>query len=70
MLPSLAVTLERVRSHPQLAGASAQVAAPQTGAALARAAYKPDWRVELGYGYRPAFTEMVMLQVRFILLTQ
>lgn len=62
-LPSLTETLERVRSHPQLAGAAAQVAAAQTGAALAQAAFKPDWRVELGYGYRPAFSEMVMLQV-------
>ena len=62
-LPSLATTLERVRLHPQLAGAAAQVAAAQTGTALARAAFKPDWRVELGYGYRPAFSEMVMLQV-------
>ncbi|MEC9357477.1 MAG: TolC family protein [Sinimarinibacterium flocculans] len=62
-LPSLAATLDRVRAHPQLAGASAQVAAAQTGAALAQAAFKPDWRVELGYGYRPAFSEMLMLQV-------
>lgn len=61
-LPDLTVVLERVRLHPHLAGASAQVAAAQTGAALAQAAYKPDWRVELGYGYRPAFSEMVMLQ--------
>jgi outer membrane protein, heavy metal efflux system len=62
-LPSLAVTLERARSHPHLAGAAAQVAAAQTGTDLAQSAYKPDWRVELGYGYRPAFSEMVMLQV-------
>lgn len=62
-LPSLAVTLERVRSHPHLGGAAAQVTAAQTGAELAQAAYKPDWRVELGYAYRPAFSEMVMLQV-------
>lgn len=63
VLPSLTATLERVDGHPQLAAAAAQVAAAQTGAALAQAAFKPDWRVELGYGYRPAFSEMVMLQV-------
>lgn len=62
-LPSLETVLERVRSHPQLAGVMAQAAAAQTGAELAQADYKPDWRVELGYGYRPAFSEMVMLQV-------
>lgn len=62
-LSGLAATLEQVRSHPQLAGAAAQVAAAQTGAALAQADFKPDWRVELGYGYRPAFSEMVMVQI-------
>lgn len=62
-LPALATTLERVRGHPHLAGAAAKVAAAETNAELAQAAYKPDWRVELGYGYRPAFSEMVTLQV-------
>lgn len=62
-LPALTAVLDRVRRHPQLAGTSAQVSAAQTDAELAQAAYKPDWRVELGYGYRPAFSEMVMLQV-------
>lgn len=62
-LPSLAVALDRVRVHPQLALAHAQVAAAQTGADLARAAYQPDWRVELGYAYRPDFSEMLTLQV-------
>lgn len=62
-LPPLEELLVRVRSHPQLAGAQAQVAAAETGTTLARAGYEPDWRVELGYGYRPAFSEMVMLQV-------
>jgi len=62
-LPSLDVVLERVRQHPHLAGAAAQVALAQTSADLASAAYKPDWRVEVGYGYRPEFSEMAMLQV-------
>jgi outer membrane protein TolC len=30
---------------------------------LAKAEYKPDWRVELGYGYRPEFSEMLTLRV-------
>jgi len=62
-LPPADTVLARVRSHPHLAGAAVQVAAAQTGAQLARAAYRPDWRVELGYGYRPAYSEMVTLQV-------
>lgn len=63
VLPSLEVVMDRVSRHPHLAGAAAQVAAAQTGAELAQAAYSPDWRVELGYGSRPAYSEMVTLQV-------
>jgi outer membrane protein, heavy metal efflux system len=55
--------LERVRSHPHLGELHAQIAASQTGIELAKADYAPDWRVELGYGYRPAYSEMLMLQV-------
>lgn len=62
-LPSLDVLLERVRTHPHLAGFTAQVAAAQTNAQLAQAGYAPDWRVELGYANRPAFSDMVTLQV-------
>ncbi len=62
-LPALETVLDRVRAHPHLAGALAEVAAAQTDVALAKAAYRPDWRVELGYGHRPAFSEMMMLQV-------
>ena len=62
-LPAKAVVLERIRSHPHLAGLRVQTDAAQTGAELAQADYAPDWRVELGYGYRPAFSEMLMLKV-------
>lgn len=62
-LPPLETVLERVRNHPQLSNGTAQVAAAQTNAELAKAGYKPDWRVQVGYGYRPSFSEMVTLQV-------
>jgi len=58
----LEVVLERVRSHPHLDGLRVQIAAAETAAELARAEYAPDWRVELGYADRPAFSEMVSLQ--------
>lgn len=64
-LPPLDAVLARLDRHPQLDGASAQVAAARTGAKLAQAGYAPDWRVELGYGYRPAYAETVLLQVGF-----
>ena len=52
---AVVLVLARADEHPQLATAAVQVATAQTGAGLARAAYRPDWRVELGYGHRPAF---------------
>ena len=62
-LPSLEIVLTRVRSHPHLAGADASVAVATTNAELAQAAHRPDWRVELSYGDRPAYSDMVSLQV-------
>lgn len=62
-LPSLEVVLTRVRTHPHLAGATATVAVATTNVELAQAAYRPDWRVELGYANRPAYSDMVSLQV-------
>lgn len=62
-LPSLEVLLERVRNHPRLADANAQIASAQTNADLAKASFRPDWRMQVGYGYRPSFSEMVTLQV-------
>ncbi len=62
-LPPLDVVLTRVRSHPHLGGLRVQIAAAETAADLAKADYAPDWRVELGYADRPAFSEMVSLQV-------
>lgn len=62
-LPPLEVVLERVHSHPHLGGLRVQIAAAETAADLAKAEYAPDWRVELGYADRPAFSEMVSLQV-------
>lgn len=62
-LPPLEVVLERIKSHPHLAGATAQIAEAQTNADLAKAGYKPDWRMQVGYGYRPSFSEMITLQI-------
>lgn len=61
-LPPLARVLERVRAHPHLGGLRVQLAVAETGAELARADYAPDWRVELAYAERPAFSEMLSLQ--------
>ena len=62
-LPPLDLVLARVRAHPHLAGLQAEVAAAQTSADLAQAAYAPDWRVELGYAHRQAYSEEVTLKL-------
>ncbi len=62
-LPTLERVLARVQNHPHVAGINARLTAAQTGADLAHAEYKPDWRIELGYANRPAFSDMVTLQV-------
>jgi len=62
-LPPLAVVIARATAHPHLAGAAAKVAFANTEAALAQAAYQPDWRVELSYGARPDYSDMVGVQV-------
>ncbi len=61
--PTLEQVLGRARQHPRLAQASAGVAAAQTQADLAKSAYQPDWRVELGYAYRPEYPEELVLRV-------
>ena len=63
VVPPLASVVTAVADHPQLAGAAARIAAAEAGSGLARANFSPDWRVAVGYGHRPAFSEMVMLQV-------
>lgn len=55
--------LERLRAHPQLAMLGRETEVAQTDIALARQNYKPDWSVGLAYGYRPAFSDMLTVQV-------
>ena len=68
-LPPLPVVLPlaqaraRLATHPQLRALRAVQAVRGAEADLARADYRPDWRAELGVGYRPAFSELVTLRV-------
>ncbi len=54
---------ERIAQHPLLRVRTAQITEAEAGAELARAEYAPDWRVQFGYGNRPEFADMVMLEV-------
>jgi outer membrane protein TolC len=55
--------MQHLSQHPALRTLEQQEAIARTELELAQAAYKPDWRVEVGYGYRPAFSEMVSVRV-------
>ena len=55
--------LARVRKHPLLNSAAKQTEMAKADVQLARAAYKPDWGVELEYANRPAFADYVSLKV-------
>jgi outer membrane protein TolC len=61
--PQLPGDLERhLAHHPTLDMLERRQAAAESGIELAQAEYRPDWRVELSYGYRPAFSEMLSLR--------
>lgn len=54
---------DALSQHPRLAVYAAAIRQADAGAAVARAAYAPDWRLEVGYGSRPEYSDMVMVQV-------
>lgn len=58
----LAAQLDHLRSHPHLGASAKAVEIASAEVALAKAAYQPDWSVELGYGSRPAYADYVNLQ--------
>lgn len=60
--PSLNAALAALEEHPQLRQAQLAAAAAQAGVELARADYRPDWRVQAMYGYRRPHEDMVSLQ--------
>lgn len=66
-IPALALSLQdllvNVREHPSLLARQRIEDSARAGLDLARQDYKPDWRLELGYGYRPEFSEMLTLRV-------
>lgn len=61
--PDPAALLAAREHHPHLLAGRGQVQAAQAELDLARAAYSPDWSVQLGYAYRPDFPEMASAQL-------
>jgi outer membrane protein TolC len=60
---SLESLLAGLANHPALLAQERASDLARHSLDLAKAEYKPDWRVELGYGYRPEFSEMLTLRV-------
>jgi outer membrane protein TolC len=61
--PPLERLLAGLANHPALLAQERASDLARHSLDLAQAEYKPDWRVELGYGYRPEFSEMLTLRV-------
>ena len=51
-LPSLEVLRSQLDAHPLIAAANAGIDSRQSAVDLANESYKPDWALDLGYGYR------------------
>ena len=61
--PTTSELLEGLAQHPELVVLRQRIDESQVGVELARANRLPDWRVEVGYGHRREFSDMVMLQI-------
>ncbi len=60
---ALSDSLARLRNHPHLNTEAKRLEIAEDEVALARQAYKPDWRAGIGYGYRPDFSDYVSVNV-------
>lgn len=71
-VPPLEIMHENLQTHPALMAADANVGASLTNVELAKEKTKPDWAIDLGYGYRSGHlsngkprSDMVNLSVTF-----
>ncbi|MFA5941208.1 MAG: TolC family protein [Sinimarinibacterium sp.] len=62
-LPPLANVLAALDRHPELRSGERSADASAAAIDLARAAYRPDWRVQASYGYRRPYDDMVSVEV-------
>ena len=60
--PTLDEVLADLPNHPALRAIDRARDAAEAGVDLAQQAGKPDWRLEVGYGYRPEFSEMITVR--------
>lgn len=60
--PQLAALLANLPTHPLLRREEQNREIAATDLQLAHQAYKPDWRLEVGYAYRPEFSELLTVR--------
>jgi outer membrane protein, heavy metal efflux system len=60
--PDEAALIAALERHPHLAVQTAAVSVAQADVEVARAAYAPDWSIELAYGHRPDLEDMATVQ--------
>jgi cobalt-zinc-cadmium efflux system outer membrane protein len=61
----LARVIAAIDQHPAVSGVQAQVEASRNDIAQAEQAYKPDFSIEAYVGHRPAYADLVGIQVSF-----
>lgn len=61
-VPDLETLTAGLEQHPAVQTLAQAERVADAEIALARQAYRPDWRLEVGYGYRPEFSEMLTVR--------
>jgi outer membrane protein TolC len=60
--PDLASLLRQMKNHPQVAAQARAVEVANADLKLASEEYRPDWSIQVGYGYRQEFSHMASVQ--------
>ncbi len=60
--PDITGLLDRLEQHPQIAAQARAVDVASAELKLAHEEYKPDWSIQVGYGYRPEFSDYALVQ--------
>lgn len=60
--PDMAEILDHLEHHPHVSAQARAVDVASADLKLAHEDYKPDWSVQVGYGYRPEYSDYALVQ--------
>lgn len=60
--PDVQALLQHLERHPQVAAQDRALQVARADLDLAKADYRPDWSVQVGYGHRPEFADYASIQ--------